>query len=191
MTDFMRRRVAGVLVYGALLVMIGAPASAQVPGAQPDPALQKMAPFQRLVGEWEGTAWIDYAPGQRMQMRSHESVQSRLDGRVVVVEGRHTGSIPGVGEAVVLHHALGVLSYHAPADEYRFHTYVADRMSGGSTHRVWPTADGFEWGYTDPRMGEVRYTVNVDATQWTETGRRRGADGEWVEFFGMKLTRKQ
>lgn len=145
-----------------------------------------------LVGEWEGTGWMEYAPGQRAAFRGTERVERRMGGRLIVVEGTFLADMgPEVGEAPV-HHAVGIFEYDPRADRFRFRTYTA---LGPHTWglRDAEVMDGrVVWGYEDPQWGTVRYTLtHTDADEWHEEG-HASADGgaTWHRFFEMRLARR-
>lgn len=142
-------------------------------------AMEKLA---FLVGEWSGQGWIRMGPEGQQTFDSTEIVESKIDGKALVVEGIHTG--PG-GEAV--HHALGVFSWDPMAEKYRFQTYVAGR--GAGTHSAWFEGDDLIW---EMMAGErrIRYVIEIDDEgRWHETGSIAMDDGPY-EFFEMTLEKQ-
>jgi hypothetical protein len=109
-------------------------------------------------------------------------VESRLDGRVLIIEGRH---LAGVGEEVA-HHALAVVSYDPEAAVYRFRSHLATGRSGDFTGRF--DGGAFVWGFTNER-GQVRYTIRFDAERWHEVGEFSADGATWSQFFEMELKR--
>ncbi|MBL8557369.1 MAG: hypothetical protein JNM47_01500 [Hyphomonadaceae bacterium] len=91
----------------AAVAQTAPPAGAARP-AGPDLATQQaaMARLSWMVGDWEGTGWIDM-PGGRQTFRQVERIEMRLSGSVMVIEGR---SYAGTPEALMFN-ALGVVSY--------------------------------------------------------------------------------
>lgn len=78
-----------------------------------------------MVGNWVGEGWMDAGPrgGGRKTFRVKETVQARLDGTVLLVEGTGTSApAPGAPE-VPTHQALGVLSWDPRAGHLRFSAY--------------------------------------------------------------------
>jgi hypothetical protein len=147
-----------------------------------DPGMDAMRGIASLVGRWEGDGWMRRGPGEPHTFTSLEMVESRLDGRVLIVEGIHHG---GGGEAV--HHALATISYDPDAGHYRFRSYLANGQAGD--HRGHLDEDGvFRWEIEMPR-GQVRYTIRIEDDEWHEVG-HFSADGEtWDPFFQMDLKR--
>lgn len=172
----------------ALVALIAASnGSAQQPEDLGARASASMDSLSWLVGTWRGEAWMQFGD-RRMTFESEEVVEPQLDGQVLVVHGRHRTRVPGSSESVVAHDALGVLSMD-PAGGYNFRAYVADRAPMGGTFPFRREGDAWVWGFDDPRAGTVRYTIRRMDGAWVERGERRGPDGTWTEFYGMRVTR--
>ncbi len=97
---------------------------AAVPGyscwaQSPDPAPGVRAAIARLdfmVGRWRGTAWQQRGT-ERVQTQMLEVVEPRLNGTVLLVEGR--GTVPEAGGTDrVVHHALGLVSFDPRTNAY-------------------------------------------------------------------------
>ncbi|MBF5041637.1 hypothetical protein FGE12_04500 [Aggregicoccus sp. 17bor-14] len=165
-----------------------APPSAP-PQAAPAIAREKMKRLAVMVGQWQGDGWIDMGPQGRKTFNVKESIQPRLDGTVLLVEGLGKGRIQPQGPEVPVHQALGVLSYDAQADRYGF---VAYRLGGEKVDtEMKALPDGsFQWGFSMPH-GQVRFTIRIADGQWVESG-ERSADGKtFTPFFEMKLKRTE
>ena len=173
-----------------VMVVVGLTGGATgVAGQVLPPVAGEMGAAGWLVGEWEGAGWIEDG-GRRAEFRSREVVEPRMGGRVLVVEGHHTAEIPGMGE-VPVHQALGVLSWDGRAGKWVFRTYTARGGQGEANEAE--VADGrMVWGYDDPRMGRVRYTITrTEAGEWREVGDASSDGGAtWRRFFEMVLTRR-
>ena len=176
------RSATSFLVGVLLLAGLGAVAAAEEPASLGDPALEAMRALSGLVGRWQGEGWVRQGPGEPRAFRGEEVVESRLDGRVLIIEGRH---LAAAGDKVV-HHALAILSYDPKAGTYRFRSHLASGQSGefeGSFE-----GGAFVWGFPNER-GQVRYTIRLEADRWNEVG-DFSADGQsWSRFFEMNLTR--
>lgn len=170
---------------GAALGAGAVPAGAQLP-----PVPEEMGRLDFLVGDWEGEGWMEVAPGQRAGFTGTERVEHRMGGRVVVVEGAFTVRMgPERGE-VPVHQALGVFSWDPEADGFTFRTWTA-RGGHGEAHPAEITDGRIVWGYEDPRMGTVRYTITLTPDgAWHEIGEASSDDGvSWHQFFEMTLAR--
>jgi hypothetical protein len=171
------------LLLASSLVLLPVFALAQRPPAPDLPQQrQHMAEVQFLVGTWKGEAWMEMQPGQRQTFASSEVVESRLDGLVLIVEGLHTE-----GDRVV-HHALGILSWDEAAGNYSFRTKLAEGHGTDATGRL---EDGkFVWSPGTTPVGQVRYTIGLDAEgRWQESGEMSRDGKTWKPFFGMTLER--
>lgn len=166
------------------LVVTPAAAAAQI---LPDPA-PELAHLHWLVGDWEGSGWMQGPDGRRSEFEGTERVEPRMDGRVIVVEGAFTADLgPNMGR-VPVHQALGVFS-HQRGKGVRFSTWTA-RGGAGEAHAAEVSEGRIVWGYDDPRQGRVRYTItHTSDGEWLEIGEtlRDGAPPE--QFFEMRLRR--
>ncbi len=169
------RRCAGLLGLSLLLCL---PVAGQAPTA--DASLEAMKPLAVLVGRWEGAGWIRQGPGDPRHFKSLEVVESRLDGRVLVIEGKH---LAREGESVE-HHALAMLNFDETAKVIRFRSQLASGRSGDFVIGV---EDGaFVWRIPNER-GTIRYTIRIENGRWHEVG-HFSADGQtWSQFFEMSL----
>lgn len=159
------------------------PASGETEASASGDALQAaMRPLLGMVGRWEGTGWSRRGPGEPEHFTSIELIESRLDGRVLLVEGIHYNE---AGE--LAHHAFATISYDPEAELYRFSSHTAEGRSGIFDGRV---EDGkFIWGMEIPGRGRARYTLSLADGKWEEIG-EFSADGEsWGQFFSMELER--
>ena len=164
-----------------LLPLVAAPLFGAEAEAAPSDAMRAVA---WLAGEWEGEGWIMTGPGQRTEFRGTESVESRLGGGVLIIEGRHTAADD---PNVVVHHALAVVSWDSGSGEYRFEPHVAGRPKPQTAARV---EDGvFIWTMEVPG-GRVRYRIRQsESGEWLETGERSAGPGKWFPFFEMTMRR--
>ena len=60
--------------------------------------VDEMKKFDFLLGRWSGEGWIEMTPGQRLKFKSNETVDTRLGGSLLIVEGKHSGRFPGRSE---------------------------------------------------------------------------------------------
>ena len=73
------------------LLLLHTPMPAQAPNAA---QMDEMKKVSFLVGQWKGEGWIDFGQGQRRFIES-ESVQSKLGGQVLLIEGLGKASADG------------------------------------------------------------------------------------------------
>ncbi len=182
-----------VTVYNSrvlLVMLLGLVPSALAQGPPPGTAAAEIAEIKKLefmVGRWQGEGWME-GPGGRTPFRGGEHVQSKLGGRILLVEGLFKGATPS-GEEITVHETLAVISYDTQAKTYRLRTYVA--RGGTGDHQLKLTGDrAWEWGFT-AGPATIRFTMKLtEAGEWFEIG-ERSTDGQtWHQFFEMKLKKE-
>ena len=166
-----------------MLLIFPALALAQTHGAANSSEMRKL---DFLVGEWEGDGWIEFGPGQRHTFRQKESIQSKVGGHVLLVEGLGKGKLQSAGEESVVHNAFAVVSFDKEAKRFRF---LAWRATGDSVDADVTVAEkSLVWGFRDPRAGQIRFTIKLDgAGRWFEIGETSRDGQTWRKFFEMTL----
>ena len=134
--------------------------------------------LESMVGQWKGSGWIQQG-AKRETFTGTETVQRKLDGLALLVEGRFTNP-----EGKVIHETLAVLDFSEKDSKYRFRTYLAAGRSGEHELKLLP--DAYEWGFQSP-MGTIRYNIKTANDVWFETGEFSKDGKTWVKFFEMKL----
>jgi len=81
---------------------------------------REMKKLDWLVGRWKGTGWIQMGPQGRHEFTQTETIEARLDGLVLVIEG--LGKAKEGGSTV--HSALAFLSYDPRANQFRWHSFT-------------------------------------------------------------------
>ena len=181
----MRPRMFPMIAALLCVTIAGARAQAPTPTAQ----LEAMKKLDWLAGTWKGSGSIEYAPGQKQIFNGTETVESKLGGVVLLVQGEHTSKVPGRQEEVPAHRALGVLYYAASASHYVFQTHLAS--GDHSTAEATLQEGGLDWGTSNPR-GQVRFHIrHTDKDQWHETGEMSRDGQTWTPFFEMTLERQK
>jgi hypothetical protein len=176
-------RIAAALI---AFMTIASAAHAQM---QPPP-LEEMKKFEFLAGDWEGTGWMAFGPGQRQESRVEEHAEYKLGGAVLVLEGVGCTGEPGTGSERIVHNAFGVVSYDRHKGDYTMRAYRGD----GQFVDAWikPGDNGLTWGFDVPGMGAMRYTLVINEKgQWHEVGEMsRDSGANWNQFFEMTLDKK-
>ena len=169
-----------------IVLMLPAPMFAQMPNiAEQRQAMKKL---ERWIGTWQGSGWIEYAPGKRMTFTITESIQSRLGGLALLVEGLGKGKRPGEQEEAIIHEALATVSYDEREKKYRFVTHTEKGHFAIPEIKV--TETGWEWGLQFPQGGGFRYTLKIsDKGEWHEKGERSQDGKTWTQFHEMTLKR--
>ncbi|MBZ0110852.1 MAG: hypothetical protein K8J08_00180 [Thermoanaerobaculia bacterium] len=149
-----------------------------------DEGLAAMQEIAFLIGEWHGSGWMRRGPAEPQPFESTETIEGRLDGRVLLVEGLHRSKETGE----VVHSALAVISYDPKKGEYRFRSYLADGRSGDYSAQL--ENGNFVWNMDVPN-GKIRYTIAVKDDGWNEKGEYSADGASWNHFFQMDLERVQ
>jgi Protein of unknown function (DUF1579) len=187
-----RSPVAPALVSGLVLAglfLVGkCRAEAQVP-MPPTAQLDAMKKLDWLVGQWKGEGSIEFAPGQQRAFSQKETVQRKLGGVVLLIEGSGSIRLPGRDEEVPAFSALAVVSYDEREKRYRWQAFTGGDYQEAETRL---TNDGLQWTLPKTRTGMVRYTLHQTASgAWHEIG-ESSADGKtWRKFFEMTLRRAE
>jgi hypothetical protein len=93
-----------------------------------------------LAGRWSGPATIRRGPGEALHLIQTEDVEFKLDGLVLLIEGKSNGA-----EGKVMFSAFATISYDDSSLTYRFRAYN-DGHYVDSELSVPP--NGFSWSFT-------------------------------------------
>jgi hypothetical protein len=162
--------------------------SDQLAAQAPDPAVARAAitRLEFMVGEWKGEAW-QLRGADRVQTQMVETVQRRLGGAVLLVEGRGTIAVPGSEDRVV-HHALGVISFDPTSGAYTLRSYLATGQSGDFLLTLMD--GGVSWSRDVPG-GKVRNTARFTPGEWHEVGEFSRDGTTWTQIMELRLRRVQ
>jgi hypothetical protein len=167
------------------LLTLHTPLSAQAPNTA---QMDQMKKVSFLVGQWKGEGWIDFGQGQR-RFTETESVQSKLGGEVLLIEGLGKTNVDGKETGTTVHNAIALVTYDDKAKTFRFQAHQAGGRSVDSEARV--TEGALEWGFTDERAGTFRFKIRLnDAGKWFEIGEGSRDGKTWHKFFEMTLQRE-
>ena len=148
--------------------------------------LEAMKKLNFLVGEWKGEGWSEMVAGQRRSSPIHESVQPKLGGMILLVEGLGKTKVPGKQEEVVVHNAMGVISYDERGKTYRLRTYLSNGQSTDAEASF--IDDAFQWRFQAGPSVKIRYTVKLtDKGEWFEIGEISQDGTNWRKFHEMTL----
>jgi len=143
---------------------------------------EKMKLLKHLEGTWSGTGWASSPDGSRNEFDQTESIVSKLDGTVLLIEG--TGREKGTDN--ISFNALAVFTFNPEKDKYDIRSYLA---SGESTNAEGIIEDDiFVWRFDVPG-GAVRYTITANKTTWKEYGEFSRDSTQWYKFMEMNLTK--
>lgn len=158
-----------------------------------DPGMLQREAMKRLdswAGQWRGSGWILTWPSRtRQEFTITETVQSKLGGKVLLVEGLGRAKDPQTGAEVDSHVTLAVLSYDEKAQTYRFRTHEATGRALDALAK--PIDGGLEWGFRDETSGStIRFTIHLDGNRWHEVGEASRDGKTWHKFLEMTLERQ-
>jgi hypothetical protein len=167
----------------ALLFILHLTALAQAPASGPRAEMKKL---DWLVGRWKGAGWIQMGPQGRKEFTQTETIQARLNGLVLIIEGE--GKAKEDGSTV--HSALAFVSYDDRAKTFRWRAFTADGRQTDTTAKV--DTHALEWGLEIPQRGRMRYTIKLnDKGEWFEIGEMSQDGQKWNKFFEMTLQREK
>lgn len=120
-------------------------------------AMQKLA---FIVGRWSGPVMITRGPGQTLYLTQTENVEYKLDGLVLLVQGKSTDS-----EGKTQFEALATISYDVAANGYRIRAYNEGHYVDAEL-TVQP--DGFSWGFNAGPAHIVNTMHLTSKGEWQE-----------------------
>ena len=164
----------------------GGPTREQIEAARKR-AADAMAPIKWMVGEWEGPASRNWAPGQTIRLTQREYVQEVSFGTAMFVEGR--GTMPVQGSDRLVFNAAGLFSYDIAKGQY----FLASTGGSGhvGVHEITVDGSTVTWYLAEPNGARTRYIIRrTPEGKWHETGEvTRDGGKTWTQNFEMLLTR--
>lgn len=176
------------LVLASLLIAAPVASHAQAPVAMGTPP--ELAVMKRLVGSWEGEAWMIMGPDGKQFVHQREWVEAVAGGTAFSIKGLGTKKLPD-GSTQTVHDAFAVvtLDHDHKTPMMRAHVSLGANWLDPDFKL---NANGYSWSMNDPRAGMIRYDMVFDEQgRWVEKGvMSRDAGKTWLPFFEMTLTRK-
>lgn len=134
---------------------------AQPPSASVAAQREAMKKLTFLAGRWTGPVSIWRGPGEPLKLTQTENVQYKLDGLVLLIEGKSVGP-----DDKAQFEALATISYDDAAHVYRFRAYN-DGHYIDTELTVNP--DGFAWGF-NAGPATIQNTMHLTTKgEWQET----------------------
>lgn len=151
------------------------------------PSREAMKKLDFLLGEWKGDGWIAFGSGERRTFTQSETIQAKLGGVLLQIEGLGKSKDPGK-EGTIIHNAFAIVSYDDTAKQIRWHAYTADgRYIDTELKQLQERT--VQWSIPTPGQ-TIRFTMNLtEKDQWLETGEFSPDGTKWMKFFEMKLQR--
>jgi hypothetical protein len=139
----------------------GCVVSTQTPGTSADIERQAMRKLAFLAGHWSGSVTVVRGPGEPLKATQTEEVQYKLDGLVLLVEGKSTDA-----DGKVRFSALATIAYDDAAKTYRFRAYNDGRYV--DTELAVP-GNGFSWSYAAGPAHVVNTMKLTEKGEWQES----------------------
>jgi hypothetical protein len=158
--------------------------------AQPSSNLakDKMQQFVFWEGQWKGEASTQMGPGPSKKSTVDETLQFKLDGTIMLIEGIGKSIDPQTNQSHIVHHAMAILSFDQATNQYKFQTYLKDGRSTPALLKV-IEENKYEWGFDTPN-GKIKYVIIIDPAKrtWHEVGEFSNDNAAtWIKFFEMNL----
>ncbi len=136
--------------------------TAQQPsGSNKDVERDQMKKLAFLAGHWSGPVSISQGPGEPLHLTQTEKVEYKLDGLVLLIEGKSTGA-----DGKSQFEALATIAYDDMTKTYRFRAYNDGRYL--DTEMI-VAADGFSWGFA-AGPAKISNTMHLSPKgEWQET----------------------
>lgn len=152
------------------------------------PVKEKMAALSGWVGHWKGEGTMYRGP-QGSKSSVDEQIEWKLDGTVLLVNGVGKANDVTSNAEKVVHEALGVLTYDAYAQQYKFRSWIRTGLTTDAWFNI--TGDNkYQWGFDVPN-GKIKYSITIDPAKktWNEVGEYSSDGTAWMKFFEMNLTK--
>ena len=143
-----------------------------------------LAPFMKLVGQWEGDARVMIVPGQPAQVvRQREDITLTNNGTMLRIVGIGRSTEPGAKDSIVLR-AAGRLWYDNAMNKLRLLATANGSDTVEADIQVKP--DTLIWGFP-VQGGRIRFTIAYSNTDWHEVGHFLMQNGAAIPTVDMRL----
>jgi hypothetical protein len=122
--------------------------------------LEAMRRLSFLTGHWSGPVTIIRGPGEPLRLTQSEDVEYKLDGLVLLIEGKSTGA-----DGQVEFSALATIAYDDVSHSYRFRAYNDGNYL--DTELSAPV-NSFSWSFTAGPAHIVNTMHLTDKGEWDE-----------------------
>jgi hypothetical protein len=166
----------------ALLSVASLVTTAQQPSDEAASQRDAIHKLHFLVGTWSGPVSITHGPGEVLHLTQTEKVEYKLDGLVLLIEGRSTAS-----DGSAPFQALATVAYDDASHTYRIHAYNAGHYVDTELTAL---TDGFSWAF-DAGPAHILNTMHMTAKgEWQETSDVTFGGHSPVRSVDMLLARK-
>ena len=153
------------------------------------PRLAAMKKLDHWVGTWKGSGWAFNETGQRFDFAITESVQRKVAGTVLLLDGKGVRK-NDKGEEITTHDGLVVISYDEKAHRYHWHGHDVGREPVSAELKM--INGSMQWDLHTANNGPtIRFTIKIEGNRWHETG-EVSLDGKaWNKFMEVTLERQK
>jgi hypothetical protein len=157
-----RSVLSGWTLGTAMLVSLSCMLAAQQPPSSSAvvqrEAMKKLA---FLAGRWSGPVSIVRGPGEPLRLTQTENVEYKLDGLVLLIEGKSTA-----GDGRAQFQALATIAFDDALHAYRFRAFNDGHYIDTELTVL---ADGFSWGF-EAGPAHIANTMHLSSkNEWQET----------------------
>jgi hypothetical protein len=155
-------RLHWIALLGAIFTtLFSPPLAAQQPAAGSvavqHEAMQKLS---FLAGRWSGPITVFHGPGTPVHLTQTENIEYKLDGTVLLIEGKSTDA-----DGKVAFSALATISYDDGSHTYRMRAYHDGRYVDAELAAL---ENGFSWGFASG-PAQVMNTMHLTPKgEWSE-----------------------
>jgi len=146
----------------------------------------EMKKLEWMVGNWKGTGWAEMGPQGRKEFTQTETIQSKVDGLVLVVEGRGESKDNGS----TLHNTWAFVSYDERIQTFHWRSFTGEgRLTDAKTT---VNAEMVQWEFQMPQLGRFRYTrTRTEKGECFVMGEREEDNHTWHKLIEYTLRRQQ
>jgi hypothetical protein len=153
--------VSTTLLSAAFMISFNLSLAAQQPVSNSvDAQREAMRKLSFLAGHWSGPVTIVRGQGEALHLTQMEDVEYKLNGLVLLVEGKSTSA-----DGKVLFSALATIAYDDASHTYRFRAYNDGHYL--DTELSVP-ANGFSWSFTAGPANIVNTMQLTGKGEWYE-----------------------
>lgn len=160
MNPALRARARGLMVSGSLL-LVPLSLAAQQPSSGIGAQREAMQKLSFLVGRWSGPVTVVRGPGEPLKLTQTENVDYKLDGLVLLIEGRSSGP-----DGRAQFEALATIAYDDSSHTYHIRAYNAGHYVDTE---LTVEAGGFSWDFHSG-PAKIQNTMHLTAKgEWQES----------------------
>jgi hypothetical protein len=149
------------LLAAAFMISFSLPLAAEQPVSNSvDAQREAMRKLSFLAGHWSGSVTVVRGPGEPLHLTQTEDVEYKLDGLVLLIEGKSTSA-----GGKVLFSALATIAYDDASHTYRLRAYNDGHYL--DTELSVP-ANGFSWSFTTGPAHIVNTMRLTGKGEWDE-----------------------